>query len=195
MRCFLEVARTERASGAARRLGVDHTTVARRVRELETALGTVLFDKSRTDGFVLTADGKRLLGYADTMETTVQVASEQFTGGPHSLSGHVRIGSTEGFGCFFLSPQLTRFTCKHPDFSIDLLPVPHFVSLSKREADLAIVLERPKRGQYVYTKLCEYRLKLYGTSDYLHRHAPVKSAADLRNHAFISYAELVSDCT
>ena len=61
------------------------------------------------------------------------------------------------------------------------------MSLSKREADLAIVLERPKRGQYVYTKLCEYRLKLYGTRDYLDRHAPVKSAADLQNHAFISY--------
>jgi DNA-binding transcriptional LysR family regulator len=104
MRYFLEVARIERASGAAKRLGVNHTTVARRVRELEAALGTVLFEKSRADGFVLTAEGQRLLAYADSVETTVQMASEQFTGDAHSLSGRVRIGSTEGFGCFFLSP-------------------------------------------------------------------------------------------
>src|ERR1700692_4113341 len=90
LRYFLEVARTQRASGAAKRLGVDHTTVARRIRELEAALGTVLFDKSRADGFVLTSDGQRLLAYADTVETTVQSAAEQITGGAHSLSGHVR---------------------------------------------------------------------------------------------------------
>jgi DNA-binding transcriptional LysR family regulator len=187
LRYFLAVARTQRASGAAKRLGVDHTTVARRVRELEAALCTVLFDKSRTGGFVLTAEGHRLLAYADTVETTVQSASEQFASGAHSLSGHVRVGSTEGFGCFFLAPQLARFTAKHPDISVDLLPVPHFVSLSKREADLAIMLERPERGQYVYTKLCDYRLKLYGTREYLSRHPPVKTPADLRHHSFISY--------
>lgn len=187
LRYFLEVARTQRASAAAKRLGVDHTTVARRVRELETALGTVLFDKSRSGGFVLTAEGQRLLAYADAVETTVQSASEQFALGAQSLSGHVRVGSTEGFGCFFLAPQLARFTGKHPDMSIDLLPVPHFVSLSKREADLAIMLERPERGQYVYTKLCDYRLRLYGTPDYLAQHEPIRSAADLRQHAFINY--------
>ncbi len=187
LRYFLEVARTQRASAAAKRLGVDHTTVARRVRELEAALGTVLFDKSRSGGFVLTAEGQRLLAYADAVETTVQSASEQFALGAQSLSGHVRVGSTEGFGCFFLAPQLARFTGKHPDMSIDLLPVPHFVSLSKREADLAIMLERPERGQYVYTKLCDYRLRLYGTPEYLAQHEPIRSAADLRQHAFINY--------
>jgi DNA-binding transcriptional LysR family regulator len=99
------------------------------------------------------------------------------------------VGSTEGFGCFFLSPQLARFTDQHRDISIDLLPVPHFVSLSKREADLAIMLERPERGQYVYTKLCDYRLKLYGTREYFERHPSVKTVADLRDHAFISYVD------
>ncbi|NIF80471.1 LysR family transcriptional regulator [Paraburkholderia sp. Cy-641] len=187
LRFFLEVARTQRASAAAKRLGVDHTTVARRVRELESVLGTVLFDKSRTDGFTLTPDGQRLLSHADAVETAVHSASEQFTGGALELSGHVRIGSTEGFGCFFLSPQLARFSAAHRDVSIDILPVPHFVSLSKREADMAITLERPKRGQYVFTRLCDYQLRLYGAHDYFSRHAPIQSIADLRNHIFIDY--------
>ena len=187
LRYFLEVARTQRASAAARRLGVDHTTVARRVRELEAALGAILFDKSRADGFTLTPEGQRLLAHADAVETAVHSASEQFAGGTHELSGHVRIGSTEGFGCFFLSPQLARFADVHRDVSIDILPVPHFVSLSKREADMAITLERPERGSYVFTRLCDYQLRLYGARDYLEHHEPIRSVADLRHHAFIDY--------
>lgn len=75
LRFFLEVARTQKASSAAKRLGVDHTTVARRVREFEAALGTVLFDKSRAGGFALTTEGHRLVAYADAVETVVHSAS------------------------------------------------------------------------------------------------------------------------
>ena len=60
LRYFLEVARTQRASAAARRLGVEHTTVTRRIRALETELNTQLFEKSRSTGFTLTGDGQRL---------------------------------------------------------------------------------------------------------------------------------------
>src|ERR1700744_2385569 len=109
LRYFLAVARTQTVSAAGKRLGVDHTTVARRIRELEASLHTVLFEKSRSGGFSLTAEGQRLLAYADTLETAVHSASEQFAGGAHSLSGHVMIGSTEGFGAFFLAPLLARF--------------------------------------------------------------------------------------
>jgi DNA-binding transcriptional LysR family regulator len=189
LRYFLEVARTQRASGAAKRLGVDYTTVARRVRALEDALGTLLFDKSRSGGFLLTAEGQRLLGFVDSMETTVQSAAEQIANTGHALSGHVRVGSTEGFGCFFLAPQLARFQDAHPNISIDLLPVPHFVSLSKREADIAVTLERPEQGQYVYTKLCEYRLQLYATAEYLEAHPPIRATDDLRQHRFASYID------
>lgn len=192
LRYFITVARTQTASAAAKRLNVNHTTVARRIRELETSLRTVLFEKSRSGGFVLTSDGQRLLAYADVLETTVQSVSEQFTGGAHSLSGHVRVGSTEGLGSFFLAPQLAHFAQAHPDISIDLLPVPHFVSLSKREADIAIVLERPERGQYVHTKLCDYQLRLYGTATYLEKHAISEKDSEMRNHAFLNYvADLV----
>ncbi|KVU77999.1 LysR family transcriptional regulator [Burkholderia ubonensis] len=189
LRFFLEVARTQRASGAAKRLGVDYTTVARRIRALEEAMGTLLFDKSRSGGFVLTAEGQRLVAHADAMETTVQSACDQVANTGHALSGHVRIGSTEGFGCFFLAPQLAQFRAAHPHVTVDLLPVPHFVSLTKREADLAITLERPERGPYVCTKLCDYQLRLYATRAYLASHAPIAGVGDLAAHTFISYVD------
>lgn len=189
LRYFLEVARVQRASAAARRLGVDYTTVARRIRALETALGTLLFDKSRADGFVLTGEGQRLMRYVDSIESTVDSAYERLANGAQALSGQVRLASTEGFGAFFLSARLARFQARHPLIAVELLAVPHFVSLSKREADMAVSIERPQRGPYVCTKLCDYRLRLYATCEYLARHAPIESIADLRQHAFVSYVE------
>lgn len=189
LRFFLEVARTRTATGAARRLGVDYTTVSRRVRALEQALGALLFEKSRAAGFVLTVEGQRLLSHAETLESTLQAACEQVSGTRLGLSGHVRIGCTEGFGSYFVTAQMSRFLEQYPHISVDILPVPHFVSLSRREADIAITLERPERGPYVCSKLADYRLRLYGTSEYLASRPPIETREDLANHPFITYVE------
>jgi DNA-binding transcriptional LysR family regulator len=77
------------------------------------------------------------------------------------------MGCTEGFGSFFITPQLSHFVDAYPAISVDILPLPHFISLSKREADIVIALERPEHGPYVCCKLCDYRLQLYATQDYL----------------------------
>jgi len=189
LRFFLEVARTRTASGAARRLAVDYTTVSRRIRALEQNLGALLFEKSRSSGFVLTVEGQRLLGHAETLESTLLAACEQVSGTSLGLSGHLRIGCTEGFGSYFVTAQMSHFLEGYPHISVDILPVPHFISLSRREADIAITLERPERGPYVCSKLCDYRLRLYATADYLASHAPIRTREDLSGHPFISYVE------
>ena len=186
---FLEVARTRKASVAAKRLAVDYTTVSRRISSLEVSLATLLFEKSRTNGFVLTAEGQRLLGYAESIESTLHMACEQVSGSGVALSGHVRMGCTEGFGSFFVTPQLSHFVDTYPAISVDILPLPHFISLSKREADIVIALERPEHGPYVCCKLCDYKLQLYATQDYLDQHPPIQSPADLAQHPFISYVD------
>ena len=189
LKFFLEVARTRKASVAAKRLAVDYTTVSRRISSLEVSLGTLLFEKSRTNGFVLTAEGQRLLGYAESIESTLHMACEQVSGSGVALSGHVRMGCTEGFGSFFVTPQLSHFVDTYPAISVDILPLPHFISLSKREADIVIALERPEHGPYVCCKLCDYKLQLYATQDYLDQHPPIQSPADLAEHPFISYVD------
>lgn len=189
LRFFLAVARTRTASAAARRLEVDYTTVSRRIRALELSLGALLFEKSRSAGFVLTVEGQRLLGHAETLESTLQAACEQVSGSSMELSGHLRIGCTEAFGCYFVTAQMSHFLETYPHISLDVLPVPHFVSLSRREADIAITLERPERGPYVCSKLCDYRLRLYATADYLAGHAPIHSREDLNGHSFIGYVD------
>lgn len=70
LRYFLEVARTQRVSAAALRLGVRHSTVSRRIHALELELGTLLFDKSKSSGFTLTEEGIRFFAYAEQIEGT-----------------------------------------------------------------------------------------------------------------------------
>lgn len=189
LKFFLEVARTRKASSAAKRLAVDYTTVSRRISSLESSLGTLLFEKSRTNGFVLTAEGQRLLGSAESIESTLHIACEQVSGSGVALSGHVRMGCTEGFGSFFVTPQLSHFTDMYPAISVDILPLPHFISLSKREADIVVALERPEHGPYVCCKLCDYNLRLYATQEYLDRNPPINRVEDLVGHPFISYVD------
>ncbi|EJM37630.1 transcriptional regulator [Pseudomonas sp. GM33] len=189
LRFFLEVARARTASGAARRLGVDYTTVSRRIRALEQCLGALLFEKSRTSGFVLTVEGQRLVGHAESLESTLLVACEQVFGTTGGLSGHLRIGCTEAFGTCFITAQMSHFLEHYPNISADILPVPHFINLSRREADIAITLERPERGPYVCSRLCDYRLRLYATPEYLANHPSIGCREDLSSHPFVTYVE------
>ncbi|AZY48634.1 LysR family transcriptional regulator [Bordetella avium] len=189
LRYFLEVARSQRVSAAARTLGVEHTTVARRIRALEAELGSLLFEKSRSAGFVLTEDGQRLFVHAEQLESTVHAARENLSGIGQAPSGHIRIGATEGFGSYVVTPLAADFQRRYPHITLDILPVPRFVSLSKREADLAITIERPQRGPYICSRLCDYTLMLYGTPQYLARHPPIRTRADLSGHSFIGYVD------
>ena len=80
VRYFLEVARTQRVSIAATRLGVQHSTVSRRIQHLERELGIVLFNKSKASGFTLTEDGEQFFHYAEQIESTFIAAREKFSG-------------------------------------------------------------------------------------------------------------------
>src|SRR3546814_1882491 len=99
------------------------------------------------------------------MEGTLINAREDILGQSQGLSGHLRVGSTEGFGNYVLTPLMMDFQRRYPAITLDIMPVPRFISLSKREADIAISLERPQHGPYLCTKLLDYSLKLYGSTD------------------------------
>ena len=188
LRYFLEVARSGTLVAAARRLGVEHTTVSRRVQALEKQVGHALFARE-AGGHRLTEAGRQLLPGVEAMETAVlgvERAAPDPGGGP---AGLVRVGATEGFGTLILAGQLARLTQKHPQLSIDLLALPRMLHLSRREADIVISLERPTRGSVIVTRLADYTLYLYGQRETLARRPLVQERDDLRHHAFISYVD------
>src|SRR5215213_966441 len=188
LRFFLAVARAGRLTVAARRLGADHATVSRRISALESALKAKLFER-RPQGYTLTAHGERLLTKAEAMETEALAASSEIGGADLAISGIVRIGTPDGFGTTFLAPRIAAFAAQYPDLEIQLIAMPRLLSLSKREADVAVSLAPPREGKIVARKLTDYRLGLYATADYLGRHPAVAAAGDLHDHEMIGYID------
>ncbi|WP_349360179.1 LysR family transcriptional regulator [Stappia sp.] len=188
LRIFLAVARSGQLLSAARALGVNHATVARRLSALEADLAVKLVDR-RTTGSQLTPAGERLLATAERVEADMLGARAEIGGGDVALSGSVRIGAPDGFGVAFLAPRLGRLTEQHPDLTLQLVPAPRAVSLSRREADIAITVERPEHGRLIARKLVDYTLGLYASRDYLARAGTPTTPQDLAAHALVGYVE------
>lgn len=191
LRFFAALAQTGTLAGAARALAVEHTTVARRIQALEQQLGYPLFVREAS-GHKLNEAGKQLLPVAQSMEKAVQSVqhlAQSNTTAPSAVAGLVRVGVTEGLGVQLLAGPLATLAQQYPHLSIDLLALPRLMHLSRREADIVISLERPKRGTVVVTKLADYHLYLYGERQYLARRPLVRSYEDLRHHQFIDYVD------
>ncbi len=188
VRMFLAVARTGQLLSASRRLGINHATLGRRMTALENALQTRLLVR-RTNGCTLTAEGEILLAAAERMETEMLSAQAKAGSTDTVVAGTVRIGAPDGFGVSFLAPRMGRLTHRHPELRIQLVPVPRSFSLSQREADIAITIERPEQGRLISSKLTDYTLGLYASRHYIGKAGRPGTADDLRHHARIGYVE------
>lgn len=188
LRFFLAVARSGRLTAAARRLGADHATVSRRITSLEESLKAKLFER-RPQGYALTGHGEQLLAKAESMETEALAIQSEIGGADMALSGTVRIGAPDGFGSSFLAPRFAGFAKAFPGLELQLIAMPRLLSLSKREADVAITLAPPKEGKVVARKLCDYRLGLYASQDYLDAMPPIAAAEDLFAHRIVGYID------
>lgn len=188
IRIFLAVARTGQILAASRRLGLNHATLSRRLTSLEEALETRLFIR-RTNGCELTAEGETFLLSAERMETEMLEAQARLGRTDTAIAGTVRIGAPDGFGVSFLAPRMGRLIERHPELRIQLVPVPRSFSLSSREADIAVTLERPEQGRLVSSKLTDYTLGLYASRSYVDRFGLPADAEDLKSHRRIGYVE------
>ncbi|WP_275789008.1 LysR family transcriptional regulator [Pararhizobium gei] len=188
VRVFLAVARSGQILSASKRLGVNHATLSRRVTALEQSLKTQLLVR-RTNGCDLTAEGEIFLHAAERMETEMLAAQAQVGRVDTAIAGTVRIGAPDGFGVSFLAPRLGQLTARFPELRIQLVPVPRSFSLSQREADIAITLERPEQGRLVSSKLTDYTLGLYASQAYLVAQGTPETIDDLKRHRRIGYVE------
>lgn len=181
LRVFAELARTRSLSGAARKLGVTHATVGRRIAQLEQAIGHSLV--SRRDGsYVLTAEGERVAALVGPMEGQVlSITRAQALRSP-AISGPVRLTATDAIGNLFLVPRLKPFAERHPDVALELIVDPRNLSLARREADVAVRLARPTSGDIVATRLGVARYRFYAR-----QHRSPRPAADDRT--YIGYDE------
>ena len=191
LKLFLAVARSGRLAEAAKSIGQDATTVGRRLSRLERALETTLFEKAQS-GHVLTERGQALLDHAERMEAAAIDLQTAAGGGLGVLGGLIRISVSEGFGSQIVAPRLRTFLDLHPSIAVDLIASTGFLNPSRREADIAVMLARPKAGPLLTRKLTEYRLGLYAAEDYARSMPQICDIGDLQAHRLIGYvADLI----
>ena len=185
---FLAVARAGQMLGASRALGVNQATLSRRMAALEAALGAKLLTR-RTHGSELTDSGTALLESLERIETEMLSVQARLQGAEAAAAGVVRIGAPDGFGVGFLAPRLARLADRHPGLTVQVVPTPRGFSLSRREADLAVMVGRPERGRLVARKLTDYTLGLYASPTYLSAHPEPRHIVDLADHRLVGYVE------
>lgn len=187
LQAFLILAREERLTTAAKKAGIDHSTLKRKITDLETNLGTALFERKPT-GYILTAEGKTALATIEEMES-VTFKLEDAHRTKQTVSGIVRIASSNVFGEKFLSRSLGALSQMYPELELQLVANPTPSGLTKRETDLAITGSRPEHGHLHSRKLADYELGLYTTRSYLDESGRIGCVDDLNKHRLIGYID------
>ncbi len=188
LRYFLAVARTGRLTAAGERLGVDHTTVRRRISTLEEAIGQTLFTRTQR-GYALTDVGARLQTTAEQVEAQIDSAADEMGQRGASLAGPVRIGAPEGVASYVLADAVADLCREHPHLEAQILAMPKNFSLTDREVDVAIAVSPPKSGRLRVRRVCDYSLHVYGTEAYLSRKPPIRELEDFLKVRGIGYVE------
>ncbi len=151
LRFVLAVARAGTLAGAARRLGVDQTTVSRRLAAAELFLGARLFE--RVEGTLRpTAAGERAIARAARIEEEVKALEAGIDDGDATAAGVVRLTAVPILVNRLLVPALRHLQAAHPRIQLELVAEPKNLSLTRREADMALRLARPERGGSALTR-------------------------------------------
>jgi DNA-binding transcriptional LysR family regulator len=171
VRHFLAVAESGTLSGAARSLKVDHATVSRRLAALEAALDVPLVDRLPRS-CRLTAVGKRVLERAAEMEAGAHGIARLAKAAHAPLVGRVTLSAPPVLVAHLLAQHLARFRIDHPDIRLSLPAQGQQVSLSRREADVALRLVRPREAGSVARKIGRMAFGLFAHRAYAHLAAP-----------------------
>ena len=171
IRHFVTLAREGTLSAAARTLGVDHATVARRVAALEASTGLKLVDR-RARATLLTEDGRRIAAVAAPMEEAAFALSRTAQAAKPGVGGEVTISAPPNLASAVIAPQLVRLRQQHPGIRIKLMGEKRRASLSRREADVALRLSRPVETGLFVRKIGSFGFSLYGAPAYLNKTPP-----------------------
>jgi molybdate transport repressor ModE-like protein len=168
LRLFLAVARTGSISGAARQLGVQHSTVSRRMRQLEEKLGARLIERKQ-GGYELTSAGEQVKQTADRVEREVLAVDGTLRGQDTELAGSLRITAINNMASTILMPMFARFNEQHPQIELHVMVSNSDASLAQREADVAIRLTNSPTDTLIGKRVVTVASAIYGSPAYLTR--------------------------
>jgi DNA-binding transcriptional LysR family regulator len=178
----LAVADAGSLAAGARTLGVNHTTVLRRVTAFEKHLGVKLFSRTAT-GYVLTAAGEEVAAAARTMQETMHEVERTIAGRDLRLTGTVRVTATDTLAASILLPILAGFARAQPSIRLELTTTNVVVNLSKRDADVAVRPTSAPPPNLVGRRIAGVAFAIYASAAYLAR-IPARRA--LERHDWIA---------
>ncbi len=182
---LLAVARLGKFTAAAHSLGLNHTTVSRRISALEKAYGERVLVAS-PDGWELSAAGRELLPVAEDIESALGRIDHRQSS---SLSGTIRLACPQAFALEYAVPALTRLQARHPSLQVELLTVTQRARQYRSGVDIEVVVGRPDAPRSVAKHLRDYRLQLYASQEYIRTHEMPTRLEDLAEHRLIYYIE------
>ncbi len=185
-RTFLEVYRRQSLSGAARHLGLTQPTVGRHIDLLESALGTTLFTRS-VNGLLPTSAADAVVPHAEAMRAAADALGRDAHRATHTTGGTIRIAASEVMGIEVLPALLAPLQNEHPDVIIELVLSNRMENLQRRDADLAVRMQRPSQNTLTARKIGEVAIGMFATRDYLDRHGHPLTIKDLQNHRVIGF--------
>ena len=184
-RYFLAICRAGTLAGAARELGVEHTTVGRRLNALETALGARLFIRG-PEGLVATAAARDMLPLAEEMAARVQAIERRVAGNDSRMEGTVRVAVSEALSGYLVK-QSAALRTRHPGLMVEMLIGNHVSDLLRGEADLAVRARPVTEPDLVARKLVCAAWSLYASPGYVARRGALSAAEHLAGHDVIAY--------
>lgn len=188
LRHFLAIARHRTLTGAAHALGVQQSTMGRRLEAIELRAGARLLEKTPS-GFVLTASGEAILANVERIEAEALAIERAITGKDVKLDGTVRLTAVETLTVVMLTPIVTAFRAKYPGIVIDLVTDMRPLSLTKREADIALRLFRFTQHDLAVRKVAEFSTAIYASRSYLDRRGMPDFAAGAPGHDVLQLNE------
>jgi|SRR5215475_8202101 len=185
LRNFLAIARHGNLSAAARSLKVSQTTMGRRLEDLHTRVGARLLQKTPT-GFILTAAGERVLSNVERMELEALSIERAITGEDTKIAGEVRITTVDTFGARVITPMLKGLVEQQPELRIELITDTRSLSLSRREADIALRLAEFEQHEAVVRRVGEMAFAPYASRDYLERRGKPDFPSGASGHTIVT---------
>ncbi|CAB3714534.1 hypothetical protein R8871_04351 [Paraburkholderia graminis C4D1M] len=168
MRHFIALAEAGTLSGAARKLKVDHATVARRIAALEHALGETLVDRLARR-WRLTEAGLDVARVAEGMQTQAHALEMAVRSRNTGARARVVVSAPPAFASVFLAPRFAELASRHPEIELTLLGTQPMISLSRQEADIAVRLTQPTEPSYVSRRIGSVSYGLYAAQGYISR--------------------------
>ena len=188
-RLLLAVSRTGSLTAAAKGLRVDHSTVFRRLAALEARLGLPLFERGPGGNYQPTTAGVRAALAAERMEDEALGLARDLAGQDRRLTGRLRVTCSETLAYRLLTRHIAQFRAAQPGIVVELVVDSRVLNLSRREADIALRVARPREGDLWGRKLADVAWTAYGAADYLARLPPLASPVDLGSHPLIGWEE------